>query len=321
MPGTRSKTQIRQQLKKAAACFDAGEYFAADRSAMHVVQTACKQKDYATVADALELVGRARHANRELAIAAGKLIEIDQWPDGASAAMADPDETASGARRRRGNPDDLDIGWAPEPAAYLFKPPLVGADGRALRDLAERLEIPIFVVVREPTTRMNLWPVVMIGPAVVRVRIPPPPDDQPTIQWMVHAQEQLGAEAARECETEERLEIRLELLLERIGTLHYDRDLFDAAIDTAKAHARALRREARSAAAHRGPGDSTPTTGAALGHDSLDDTSTDPAAAARAAKPASRKAASTKAGAAKPAARSASKPRKIAGDESEPSQD
>src|SRR5690554_5215968 len=125
MPGTRSKSQGKAQVKKAATSFEAGDLFAADRAAMLAVQTACKQKEFAVVAEALQLLGRIRCANRDKAIETGTLIELDQWPDGASAALADPEESSSsaGARKRRGNPDDIDIGWTPEVAAYLFKPP------------------------------------------------------------------------------------------------------------------------------------------------------------------------------------------------------
>jgi hypothetical protein len=181
--------------------------------------------------------------------------------------LASPEDSTpvTGEKRRRGKGEEVEEGWQPESAAYLFKPPLVGADGRALRDLADRMGIPVFVVVREPTTRMNLWPVVMIGPAVVRVRIPPPPSDEPTIEWLLLAQEQLALEGIRECETEDRLEIRLELLLERIGTLHYEESLFAAAIDTAKAHARALKREAKKAGA------TTPAKGKGVEAEEADD--------------------------------------------------
>ncbi|MGP1345444.1 MAG: hypothetical protein ACTS3F_02080 [Phycisphaerales bacterium] len=275
MSSTRTKSPAKAQLKRAIALRDEGALFPADRAAHQAITSAMKQGDFNTVADAVKALAEIRAAIRQQAIATGELIELDQWPEGAPAAI-DADEEPSPAKPRRtaarstrsaapaattdpdDAPDDPDeptadaddstasepiARWTPKPAAYLVRPPLVGADGRTLRDFAERREIPAFVIVREPTTRMNLWPVVMIGPAVVRVRIPPPHNDEPTIEWMLHAQEQLASEAIRECETEERHPIRLELLMERIATLHYDQALFEATIETAKAHARALRKE------------------------------------------------------------------------------
>src|SRR5690606_2962660 len=59
------------------------------------------------------------------------------------------------------------------------------------------LEVPIIVVVREPPTRLGLWPVVMVGPVTVRTRIRPPAKGKPDLAWVLSAGEALGDEAIR----------------------------------------------------------------------------------------------------------------------------
>ncbi|MBL8763435.1 MAG: hypothetical protein JNM07_04115 [Phycisphaerae bacterium] len=62
---------------------------------------------------------------------------------------------------------------------YLIEPPRVGVDGRVLRERAARARVPVIVVVREPVTRDGLWPLVAVGPATVRVKVPLPPTPAP----------------------------------------------------------------------------------------------------------------------------------------------
>jgi hypothetical protein len=64
---------------------------------------------------------------------------------------------------------------------YLLSPPRVGVDGRLMRETALRQEVPIVIIVREPTTKAGLWPIVAVGPVTVRARLAPPlPHPVPT---------------------------------------------------------------------------------------------------------------------------------------------
>ncbi|MEM9372843.1 MAG: hypothetical protein AAGA55_04290 [Planctomycetota bacterium] len=60
------------------------------------------------------------------------------------------------------------------PGCYLVEPPLVGIDGRRLRQHAWREGVAVAVLCREPMNRQGLWPIVGVGERVVRVRIDPP---------------------------------------------------------------------------------------------------------------------------------------------------
>ncbi|MDG2021826.1 MAG: hypothetical protein P8J59_07740 [Phycisphaerales bacterium] len=80
-----------------------------------------------------------------------------------------------------------------DPGVFLLYPNAVGADARRLRIAALQFEVPIFVVCREPDTRLGLVPVVALGGTTVRARIDPPEDpDDPTLEWVINAMEQLG---------------------------------------------------------------------------------------------------------------------------------
>lgn len=101
------------------------------------------------------------------------------------------------------------------PGIYLVQPPLVGMNGRTIRELADAAGIPIVVVCREPMTRAGQWPIVAVTaggvPAVrsYRIRIAPPegvePRDTgmtkdivtetPDAAWFLAASEALGDDA------------------------------------------------------------------------------------------------------------------------------
>ncbi len=68
-----------------------------------------------------------------------------------------------------------DLGPSPAAGCYLVQPPLIGVDARQIRQQAWALQIPVFVLCREPRTRQDQWPIVGVGERVARVRIDPPP--------------------------------------------------------------------------------------------------------------------------------------------------
>ena len=127
-----------------------------------------------------------------------------------------------------------------EPGCYLLRPPLVGADGRELRDRADRDAIPVFLLVREPTTRAGTCPVVMIGPVTVRTQVDPPEDpDAPTLDWFVTAHEALGDAAIASVPRDAGEEQRVTHFYERLATITEHEKLHQAfeqaCLDAAKA--------------------------------------------------------------------------------------
>jgi len=60
------------------------------------------------------------------------------------------------------------------PGCYLFQPPLLGIDGRRLREIAHDEGVPVYVITREPMTRDGRWPMVAVGQVVVRAKVQPP---------------------------------------------------------------------------------------------------------------------------------------------------
>lgn len=109
---------------------------------------------------------------------------------------------------------------------YLLEPPLVGIDAAAFRILAQRSKAPTMVLVKEPTTKAGLWPIVGVGtgdpfPVVVRALVQPPKSlagakslasvrelplskalSNELIAWMLAAQEALGDKAIAKVQPE-----------------------------------------------------------------------------------------------------------------------
>ena len=127
-----------------------------------------------------------------------------------------------------------------EPGCYMLRPPLVGADGRELRDRADRDAIPVFLLVREPTTRAGMCPVVMIGPVTVRTQVDLPADeDHPTLNWFIGAHEALGDAAIASIPRDASEEQRVTHCYERLATLTEHEKLHQALLEAAEAAAKA----------------------------------------------------------------------------------
>jgi hypothetical protein len=66
---------------------------------------------------------------------------------------------------------------APRPVVagyYLIQAPMIGLDARRLAEFAWERRVPVMTLAREPLTKAGLWPVVGVGPVVVRERVTPP---------------------------------------------------------------------------------------------------------------------------------------------------
>ncbi len=134
------------------------------------------------------------------------------------------------------------------PGLYLVCPPRVGIDGRELRERADKKKVPTIIVVREPTSRDGLWPVVSIGPVTLRTKVPPPPAPAPPPParakkgratphtptppaetpvttgvrpppppWFLRANEAIGDAAITQALAETRAAIRVDMLMARLA--------------------------------------------------------------------------------------------------------
>jgi hypothetical protein len=106
------------------------------------------------------------------------------------------------------------------PGCHLFQPPLVGADARRFRLLAQQRQVAAAILCREPVIRMGLVPVVAIAPgATVRCKVRPPASvDRPSLEWFADALEALG-DAATEIDPELDVEKRIDALTARLDAI------------------------------------------------------------------------------------------------------
>lgn len=159
-------------MEKASEALQSGEYFECIELASEALRGAHAGGDFSLMARVLMPLEEARRQVRLEAIDSGNLVVVD------SVEQLEGLEMASGC--------------------YLFEPMLVGADGRAWRERAEREHVAVVVVVHEPETDSGDWPLVMVGPVTVRARVAPP--DEVTLEWIVAANEALGDEAIEICQ-------------------------------------------------------------------------------------------------------------------------
>lgn len=138
--------RIDQLMERASHLLERRKYFDAERHCIEALDLAHRGSDFERMARILLPLQEARRQKRDMAVDAGEVFIVDE---------AVP------------KPGDL------RPGMYLVQPPRVGLDGRMLREMADRQEVPIVVVTREPATRDGMWPVVSLGPMVVRTRVKP----------------------------------------------------------------------------------------------------------------------------------------------------
>jgi len=190
-PKKRTRT-IDELMESASEALAQTRYFECERLAAEALERAHAERDFERMARILMPLQEARRHKRQQAIDVGTVTILD-------------DEV----------PEDEPI----DPGVYLVQPPRVGADGRDLRERADKQEVPILVVVREPTTGIGLTPIVMIGPTTVRTRVKGPGDPEaPDLAWVVRASEQLGDEAIAEVDEDLPAATRVDNLYDRLRT-------------------------------------------------------------------------------------------------------
>lgn len=189
--GQKKSDKVDALMEKASEALADTNYFACERLSLEALRMTHSVEDYERMARILLPLQEARRQKRLAVVDTGAMHILNAAPsDG-----------------------DLEI----EAGCWLIEPPLVGADGRRLRERADREEIPVLVVVREPLTQLKRWPIVMIGPVTVRTQIAPPEEITP--EWMLEANEALGDEAIAGVDPDLPASTRVDRLLDRLGAV------------------------------------------------------------------------------------------------------
>jgi hypothetical protein len=145
--------QIDALMENASQELVARKYFHAEAHCLQAMHHAWAIRDFERISRICMPLQECRRQKRDLAIDAGNVFTLTDRTPG----------------------EDMKL----QSGCYLVQPPRVGLDGRILRELADQQQVPIIVVVREPTTRLGLIPIVALGPVTIRARIAPPPPTAP----------------------------------------------------------------------------------------------------------------------------------------------
>jgi len=196
-PRARSQTnKIDAIMERASEALAETRYFECERESLAGLALAFQSLDYERMHRILLPLQEARRHKRHQAAEVRKIQKVETYERLTSL---------------------LDGSEPIKPGCYLFAPPLVAADGREFRDKANADEVPVLVLVREPPTSLGLWPVVMVGPATVRIRIEKP--KRIDVPWMLKTGEALGDAAMAMVDPQEDASGRVEHLMEFLGTL------------------------------------------------------------------------------------------------------
>jgi len=222
-PLAQNARAIDDLMERASGALVAADYFEAETIALRALEKARHAGDFERMARICLPIQEARRQRRHEAIDSGQTFLIRTLPSRGEALRA---------------------------GCYLLEPPLIGIEGRVVRDFAERRRVPVLVLVREPTAQSGRWPIVGVGqgmrqPVSVRVQVMPPPETAgggrttpPPVEWFLRTQELLGDAAISKVRPEWAADHRVEDLLE----------LLDAVPDHEKL-IQALERACREAAA------------------------------------------------------------------------
>lgn len=218
-PSPQQVAKIDALMEQAHQALVKRRYFECEAVSASALRKAHSILDYDRMARILMPLQEARRQKRDLALDAVRVTVL-------AAEMPPPDALQAGC--------------------YLVCPPRVGVDGRAMREAADDREVPTVVLVREPTSRDGLWPVVAVGPVTIRAKVRPPElisveeleasrkgakkrggkraasADSPLVpppRWFVEASEQLGDQAIASVDMRLPAHLRVDMLLERLEAL------------------------------------------------------------------------------------------------------
>ena len=213
MPPAERTKSIQNLVDKATDAIAKEAWFDAEQGLERALAMSQGRHDFAGMAEILGLLSQARQGRRKQAYASRAAIKIVD------------DEVTETTEVERGR--------------YLVQPPLVGADARRLRLLAQAQEVPAMVLCREPTTQLGLIPVVAIGPlGAIRTKVKPPKDpNRPSATWFRDALQSLGAVSVEKLNPNHGAARQLEAVLGLLDTLPEDDGLHKLAIELCEAAA------------------------------------------------------------------------------------
>ncbi|MBX3406711.1 MAG: hypothetical protein KF869_08100 [Phycisphaeraceae bacterium] len=178
IPQARTNGRIDQIMERASKALVRRDYFESERLASEALGLAMSTGDFERAARIALPLQESRRMIRDMAFDTRSVHVIDSSP-----------------------PKGREI----RPGMYLIAPPRVGVEGRLLREDALSHDVPVIVLVREPTTREGLWPVVAVGPVTIRSKVRPPAASKrrvrggavavepvPTPEWFISTSEHLG---------------------------------------------------------------------------------------------------------------------------------
>ena len=187
-------TAIDTLMERASQALIACDYFRTQELCTRALDKAIASSDFERCARAIMPLQEARRQLRQMATDEAELTKPATHPVHVHRTLPSTSEVIAGG-------------------FHLLEPPLVGIDAANFRFAAQRARASIMVLVKEPTTKSGLWPIVGVGtgepfPAVVRVLVEPPNgfagvksmlDVDPSavtrtdlIAWMLATQERLG---------------------------------------------------------------------------------------------------------------------------------
>ena len=178
-------------MEKASTALVETRYFESERLSLEALQLARGANDFERMGRICLPLLEARRQKRLAAVDSGRFVVLDD--------KSDEPKLAAGC--------------------YVFEPLLVAADAREMRDRADAEEVPVFVLAREPSTSIGLWPVAMIGPVTVRTRLKPPVGGEVDLEWMQMASEALGDSAIESLDLDRPGWHRVDQLLDRLATV------------------------------------------------------------------------------------------------------
>lgn len=207
MRQSRAIDELMEQTSQALVSTD---YFEAERLAIRALDRAWALHDFERMARIVLPLQEARRQKRHQAADAGACFVLRSMP----------------ARTQ-----------SLEPGCYLLEPPLLGIDGRTLRDLADRKKTPVIVTVREPLTKAGKWPIVAVGtgptmPTSFRAYVEPPQESPPTVPWFLSTNEALGDVAISRLEKSHLAAYHVDDLLHHLEALP-DHEKLHQALETA----------------------------------------------------------------------------------------
>ncbi len=235
---------IDRLMERASRALVKMQYFEAERFCKDALRRAYEAADFERLARICMPLQEARRQKRQLAVDSGLVM-----------VFSDP-------RQLRGVGHDI------MPGCYLFQPPLLGVDARNFRDEADSLNVPVFVLCREPLTKDLKWPVVAVGQVSVRTRVDTPVpltrnektvsrDDYqglplPTTQWFEAAAEAMGDWAIAKLKMDEPAAWRVDDLINYLGA-HPDHEKLHQRLE--EACRKAMTEELPEGQLHRPMGD------------------------------------------------------------------